>query len=51
MRLRPPTSPGTTTCSPTRRSCAGFGFHRHVDTEAMLLGLFDDLRKRRIIPG
>jgi nucleoside-diphosphate-sugar epimerase len=28
-----------------------FGFHRYVDTEAMLLGLFDDLRKRRIIPG
>jgi nucleoside-diphosphate-sugar epimerase len=28
-----------------------FGFHRYVDTEAMLLELFDDLRKRRIIPG
>jgi len=28
-----------------------FGFHSYVDTEAMLLGLFDDLRRRRIIPG
>lgn len=28
-----------------------FGFHRYVDTEKMLLGLIDDLRKRRIIPG
>jgi hypothetical protein len=27
------------------------GFHTHVDTEVMLLGLFDDLRRRRIIPG
>jgi nucleoside-diphosphate-sugar epimerase len=28
-----------------------FGFHSYVDTEAMLLRLFDDLRRRRIIPG
>jgi hypothetical protein len=28
-----------------------YGFHAYVDTEAMLLALFDDLRKRRIIPG
>jgi hypothetical protein len=28
-----------------------FGFHSSVDTEAMLLQLFDDLRRRRIIPG
>jgi nucleoside-diphosphate-sugar epimerase len=27
-----------------------FGFHRHVETEPMLRGLFDDLRRRRIIP-
>ena len=27
-----------------------FGFHRHVETEPMLLGLFDELRERRIIP-
>jgi nucleoside-diphosphate-sugar epimerase len=28
-----------------------FGFHSYVDTEQMLLRLFDDLRRRRIIPG
>ncbi|WP_219413360.1 SDR family oxidoreductase [Pseudonocardia nigra] len=28
-----------------------YGFHSYVDTEAMLLRLFEDLRKRRIIPG
>ncbi|MBJ6759607.1 SDR family oxidoreductase [Myxococcaceae bacterium JPH2] len=27
-----------------------FGFHEYVDTEAMFLGLFEDLRRRRIIP-
>jgi nucleoside-diphosphate-sugar epimerase len=27
-----------------------FGFHDFVDTEAMFLGLFQDLRRRRIIP-
>jgi nucleoside-diphosphate-sugar epimerase len=27
-----------------------YGFHTYVDTEEMLLRLFDDLRKRRIIP-
>jgi len=27
-----------------------FGFHEFVDTEAMFLGLFQDLRRRRIIP-
>jgi len=27
-----------------------FGFHEYVETEAMLLGLFEDLRRRRIIP-
>jgi nucleoside-diphosphate-sugar epimerase len=27
-----------------------YGFHAYVDTEEMLLRLFDDLRKRRIIP-
>ena len=28
-----------------------FGFHRYVETEPMLRRLFDDLRRRRIIPG
>jgi len=28
-----------------------FGFHSYVDTEQMLVRLFDDLRRRRIIPG
>src|SRR5882757_2032716 len=27
-----------------------FGFHEFVDTEAMVLGIFQDLRRRRIIP-
>jgi nucleoside-diphosphate-sugar epimerase len=27
-----------------------FGFHEHIDTEAMFLNLFDDLRKRKVIP-
>ncbi|TWT15594.1 SDR family oxidoreductase [Reyranella sp. CPCC 100927] len=27
-----------------------FGFHDYVDTEAMFLGIFDDFRRRRIIP-
>jgi hypothetical protein len=27
------------------------GFHDFVDTEQMFLSLFDDFRKRRIIPG
>lgn len=27
-----------------------FGFHEHVETEAMLLGIFEDLRRQRIIP-
>ncbi|HKU96758.1 MAG TPA: SDR family oxidoreductase [Vineibacter sp.] len=27
-----------------------FGFHEYVDTEAMFLGIFDDFRRRRIIP-
>ena len=27
-----------------------FGFHEYVETEAMLMGLFEDLRRRRIIP-
>ncbi|AEI43449.1 SDR family oxidoreductase [Paenibacillus mucilaginosus] len=27
-----------------------FGFHEYVDTEAMFLGIFDDLRRRRVIP-
>ncbi len=27
-----------------------FGFHEYVETEAMFMGLFDDLRRRRIIP-
>ena len=27
-----------------------FGFHEYVETEAMLLSLFEDLRRRRIIP-
>ncbi|WP_344677752.1 SDR family oxidoreductase [Saccharopolyspora taberi] len=27
-----------------------FGFHDFVDTEAMFLGIFDDLRNRKIIP-
>lgn len=27
-----------------------FGFHDYVDTEAMFFGIFDDLRRRRIIP-
>jgi hypothetical protein len=26
------------------------GFHEHVDTEAMLLEIFADLRRRRVIP-
>lgn len=28
-----------------------FGFHEFVETEAMILGLFDDYRRRRIIPA
>jgi hypothetical protein len=27
-----------------------FGFHEYVDTEKMFLGIFTDLRNRRIIP-
>ena len=27
-----------------------FGFHEHVDSEAMFLGIFGDFRRRRIIP-
>jgi nucleoside-diphosphate-sugar epimerase len=27
-----------------------FGFHQYVETEAMFFGLFEDLRRRRIIP-
>ena len=27
-----------------------FGFHEYVDSEAMFLGIFADLRRRRIIP-
>ncbi|MFC4525209.1 SDR family oxidoreductase [Dyella halodurans] len=27
-----------------------FGFHEHVDTQAMFMRLFDDFRERRIIP-
>jgi len=27
-----------------------FGFHEYVETESMLMGLFEDLRRRRIIP-
>ena len=27
-----------------------FGFHEHIDTQAMLMRLFDDFRQRRIIP-
>lgn len=27
-----------------------FGFHEYVDTEAMFLGIFGDLRRRKIIP-
>ncbi|HEV7179472.1 MAG TPA: hypothetical protein VGN11_06350, partial [Candidatus Baltobacteraceae bacterium] len=27
-----------------------FGFHEYVDTEAMFLNIFDDFRKRNIIP-
>lgn len=27
-----------------------FGFHEFVDTRAMFLGIFDDLRRRRVIP-
>lgn len=27
-----------------------FGFRTYVDTEAMFQGVFDDLRKRRVIP-
>jgi hypothetical protein len=34
-----------------RRTERDDGFHAYVDTEAMLLALFEDLRKRRIIPG
>jgi len=28
-----------------------FGFHEYVETEAMFMRIFDDLRLRRIIPG
>ena len=28
-----------------------FGFHEYVETEAMFMRIFDDLRQRRIIPG
>ena len=27
-----------------------FGFHEYVETEAMFLTIFDDFRRRRIIP-
>jgi len=27
-----------------------FGFHEFMDTEAMFMGIFDDLRRRRVIP-
>jgi hypothetical protein len=27
-----------------------FGFHEYVDTEVMFLDIFDDLRKRKVIP-
>ncbi|MFM0099466.1 SDR family oxidoreductase [Paraburkholderia nemoris] len=27
-----------------------FGFHEFVDTEAMFIGIFDDLRRRKLIP-
>ncbi|MBB6672669.1 SDR family oxidoreductase [Cohnella nanjingensis] len=27
-----------------------FGFHEHIDTEAMFMGIFDDFRRRKIIP-
>jgi nucleoside-diphosphate-sugar epimerase len=27
-----------------------YGFHEFIDTEAMFIGLFDDLRRRRLIP-
>jgi hypothetical protein len=27
-----------------------FGFHEFVDTEAMFLGIFADLRRRKVIP-
>jgi hypothetical protein len=27
-----------------------FGFHEYVDSEAMFLGIFADLRRRKIIP-
>ncbi|MNV82538.1 hypothetical protein D3C71_1762800 [compost metagenome] len=27
-----------------------FGFHQFVDTEAMLFALFDEFRRRKIIP-
>ena len=27
-----------------------FGFHEHVETEAMFLRIFDDFRRRRVIP-
>ncbi|WP_437968702.1 SDR family oxidoreductase [Sorangium sp. So ce260] len=27
-----------------------FGFHEHVETEAMFRGIFEDLRRRRVIP-
>jgi nucleoside-diphosphate-sugar epimerase len=27
-----------------------FGFHEFIDTEAMFLGIFDDFRKRKVIP-
>lgn len=27
-----------------------FGFHEHVETEAMFMRIFQDLRDRRVIP-
>lgn len=27
------------------------GFHSYVETEAMLLGFIEDLRRRRVLPG
>jgi nucleoside-diphosphate-sugar epimerase len=27
------------------------GFHEYVDTEAMFMGIFDDFRQRKVIPG
>jgi hypothetical protein len=35
---------------PARTPARRFGFHEHVDTEAMFLRLFGDLRRRRVIP-